>query len=63
MLINVYPWYGDLEDLIKVEDKDSEIYFVRFRNVLRKDVVDVIVGIYGAFGRGRWFQEPVSVPL
>ena len=27
------------------------------------DVVDVIVGINGAFGRGRWFQEPVAVPL
>ena len=63
MLINVYHWYGDLEVLIKVEDKDSEIYIVGFRNVLRKDVVDVIVGINGAFGRGRWFQEPVSVPL
>ena len=40
-----------------------EISIVAFRNVqtFMEGAVDVSVGIDGAFGRGRWFQGPVTV--
>ena len=65
VLTDFYPWYGDVEVLIKVQDMDHEISVVWFRNfyILEKDIVGVGMNIDDALGRRRWFHGSVARSL